>query len=68
MEGNITRGRGGRLPEVVGAVFVGYEDKSDGRVILNRIDAYRGGRIVFFGVLLQRLCQGFAVSDSVSLP
>jgi len=67
VEGGLARERKGRLPEVVGAIFVGYKDKSDSRVILNRIDTYRGGRVVFFGVLLQGFCQRFAMSGSVSM-
>lgn len=55
-------GEWSKVPKVVWAVLVGNEDQRNGRVVLDGVNAYRGGWVVFFGMLFERLCEGFAAS------
>lgn len=59
------RGGEARLPEVVGAIFVGDEEDGDCGVGVRGVDAVRGGGVVFAGVQGEGFLEGLAEELSV---
>ena len=58
---------GGRVPEIIGAVFIRDEEDCDGGVGVGGVDAVGGGGVVFARVGCEGFEKGFSVRREVKV-